>query len=464
MSATLASAAEGLPGALRDRLLRLDPAAPEGERLSGDARATVVAWPAAGGAPALAVKVYRRSPWLLWTHPPGASSPAAREFAALRALGARGVPAVEPLAAVEWRAAGFVAASAVATRRLEGWRALDEALSRDAARWDARAFRRFRRHAAEAAGALVGTLHERGLLHGSLAVKNLLCGPVRPGARPEFRLVDVPRLRIYEGDLRGEPALPDLRGLDSRSWCFFSRADRLRFVRAYLGRDAGRAGRRRLVEAFYASLGGPAAARRYERAPGRRPYHRALRRLLPPRKVHRLRAAWAVATGRPSAPRAPLLLRLDLSRASREARLGQDPLPKFLRDLFESLGPHAAEVRIAGAPPDWTAALAADARSAGIPVAGPEGGAGPPLRERPPVCDRPWREATVAGDGSVRPCPGAPEAYGSLLETPLRDLWNGPRWAAARRTLLAEKPDPSVLCGRCRAAGFPYARPAGGAS
>lgn len=415
------------PPELGERLVALDPWRPAGTLLAGDARATVVAWDV-GGVPAV-VKAYRTPRWLFWRHPPGVPSTGRREWRALRAMAARGVPSVAPLAAAEWRLAGCAVASAVVTRRLSGARTVVEVLNARAADPHPGPDGRYRRALADAIGALVARCHRAGVQHRRLSLKNILVlDPTAP--EPALVLVDVPWARLHgtdaaPTDLRGtRAALDDLLHLDSRSWSFFSRAERLRCVRAHA--DGTRSHRRALVRSFYAALGGDLAARRYERRPGqRRP--RSPWRLIPPRAVHRWRAAWAPRFGWVAPPAMPQRLTLDLAGATPHDAVRGTTADHVLADLLHACGPHCTAVRVVGGDEEWAELLLARARGAGIPNV---------ARGRFLDHGGPWREVCVAAaDGSVRCCPATPvaAAYGSLVTTAMRDLWNGAAVAAARR-------------------------------
>ena len=63
----------------------------------------------------------------------------------------------------------------------------------------------------------------------------------------------------------------------------------------------------------------------------------------------------------------------------------------------------------------------------------------------PRACRAPWNTMRLLADGTFEPC--MRYAVGNVLETPLWDLWNGPRMRAFRRTLSREGLFPA--CARC---------------
>lgn len=127
-------------------------------------------------------------------------SRAAREAAALVALGARGVPAVEVLAWAEARDPRGLIASLLVTREEGGARDLRELLRDEAEGPRRRAW-------LAAAGRLARQLHEAGCCHFRLQARNILLLPEVPGGAP--RLLDAPYTCVFPG-----PAPARFRAVD----------------------------------------------------------------------------------------------------------------------------------------------------------------------------------------------------------------------------------------------------------
>ncbi len=70
---------------------------------------------------------------------------------------------------------------------------------------------------------------------------------------------------------------------------------------------------------------------------------------------------------------------------------------------------------------------------------------------RKPACKMPWTAAVFNWDGTVAPCFGSrdkAEDFGDLSIAPFKDIWNGPKYRAARQRFNRQV-DTDVLCARC---------------
>ena len=158
------------------------------------------------------------------------------EFDRARALGERGVETVEPLAWARFRGR-WPRGSFLITRALEGTVPLDHQLIHDPPATAAD-----RRRLTTALAEYVAKLHAAGVTHPDLHPGNLL---VRPAGGQEFFLIDVHDVEL--GRPLGRPArLQNLVLLNRWFQLRTTRADRLRFWRAYAGVGADPGDARRL--------------------------------------------------------------------------------------------------------------------------------------------------------------------------------------------------------------------------
>ncbi|MDH3197818.1 MAG: SPASM domain-containing protein [Candidatus Krumholzibacteria bacterium] len=68
------------------------------------------------------------------------------------------------------------------------------------------------------------------------------------------------------------------------------------------------------------------------------------------------------------------------------------------------------------------------------------------------LCHHPWVHITVDFKGNVVPCCRdlrSEYVCGNLLETPMREIWNGPRFVALREALVEERPYDIGICAKC---------------
>jgi tRNA A-37 threonylcarbamoyl transferase component Bud32 len=155
------------------------------------------------------------------------ASKARHELAVAAALAAAGLPAPVPLAAGERRRAGRLVEDWLLIERLPDTVELG-------VRWRA-AGAAERRRLAAGMGALARTLHDAGLVQEDYAPNNFL---VRPGATAELLAIDFERAHLGGGPVPERARLAMLAKLDRRIGAAASRADRLRFLRAYGGGPA----------------------------------------------------------------------------------------------------------------------------------------------------------------------------------------------------------------------------------
>jgi hypothetical protein len=157
-----------------------------------------------------------------------------REYRALNAMRAAGVPAVRAVAYGERRVGHFLAACFLMTEEVpgavnlttfaqavqDGRRELSPAQRQEMIRELARA---------------LSEMHAHGVSHNNLFWRNILVRP-GPDGRAEFFLLDPQPLRAWERmGPRGAWRQPELAQLAVSARLFSSRSDRLRFFKAYLG-------------------------------------------------------------------------------------------------------------------------------------------------------------------------------------------------------------------------------------
>ena len=190
---------------------------------------------------ALYVKRYNVFAWRLALASLWRTSPAYGAWAGALALAAHGFATPELVAAVEFRRYGFLRRSFFVTREVEG------ALTASA-RWEAilaepdpRRRRAARRALATGLGDLFRRLHAAGLYHNDLKDVNVLV--TDPPLAPRFVLLDLERVRVLERVPRPR-RLKNLVQLARTLGPRATAADRVRFLRAYLGGAAVRAERK----------------------------------------------------------------------------------------------------------------------------------------------------------------------------------------------------------------------------
>ena len=69
-------------------------------------------------------------------------------------------------------------------------------------------------------------------------------------------------------------------------------------------------------------------------------------------------------------------------------------------------------------------------------------------------CDWPWERVVISWNGDVNLCCGGfsvGERVGNVFDTPLRDIWNGPSYRAARANIAGReaRQAKSVQCRSC---------------
>jgi len=144
------------------------------------------------------------------------------------ALLARGIATARPAAAVRCAGAGDRSAALLLTERVPGALPLPEWLRAGPPPAS-------RRHATWALAVLVRRMHEAGFAHRDLKAPNVLIAPAGPHAEPV--LVDLDGLR-RPGRVSARRRVRDLMRLSVslEEWGLARRTDRMRFLRAYLGR------------------------------------------------------------------------------------------------------------------------------------------------------------------------------------------------------------------------------------
>lgn len=173
-------------------------------------------------------------------------SRARAEFEQLRRMRAGGAPVVRAIAWGERRVLFFLRSSFLMTEAVEG----SVSLTTFAQQQHRSTLPPSVRHEfVRSLGGCIRDLHARGHIHGALFWRNVL---VRrsPGGGFEFHLLDAqaPR-RLRPGALNGRHAgrLTDLAEMAAVAPVFCSRAEMLRFLRAYLGTDRLDGSHRKLI-------------------------------------------------------------------------------------------------------------------------------------------------------------------------------------------------------------------------
>jgi len=145
------------------------------------------------------------------------------------ALLARGIATARPAAALQRRGEAGGPETVLLTERVPGGRPLNEWLRDDPAP-------AARRHVTWALARLVRRMHEAGLTHRDLKAPNLLVAPA-DAARPRPVLVDLDGLRQRRRvSVRRRGRDLARLGVSLEEWGVARATDRLRFLRAYLGR------------------------------------------------------------------------------------------------------------------------------------------------------------------------------------------------------------------------------------
>jgi len=164
-------------------------------------------------------------------------SPAARAWDAAARLAALGFATAEPLVAVEFRRAGLRMRSFLVTRHVAGAVPADARWAAHAAERDPRRRRAARAALAAALGDLFRRLHAAGVYHPDLKDANILV--TGDAERPACVLLDLEAVRF--GPVGARRRVKNVVQLARTLGRRVGPADRLRFLRAYLGpapRDA----------------------------------------------------------------------------------------------------------------------------------------------------------------------------------------------------------------------------------
>lgn len=178
---------------------------------------------------------------------------ARREFRALEKLRRIGAPVVRPLGWGHRRRFGFVTLSYLITEGEPGAMSLAHFANEHLLRRDDASVRVTRLKLVRELAGTIRRLHEGGLIHGNLFLRNILVRP-RPGGEHEFIFLDAVRVRRVSADDPLDPLIiGDLAGLASIGPDVCRRAEVLAFAKEYLGvRELGhreRAWIRRVIDA-----------------------------------------------------------------------------------------------------------------------------------------------------------------------------------------------------------------------
>jgi len=180
----------------------------------------------------------------------GRASPAFGAWAGAAALAARGFATPEVVAAIEFRRAGMLVKSFFVTREVPDAETADRRWAEILADPVADRRRRHRRALARALGRLFGALHTAGVYHNDLKDVNVLVQG--PPEEPRLVLLDLERVRV-QAAVPWRRRVKNLVQLDRTLGRAATRADRARFLDAYLEGRRDRALRRRWAGAVRTS-------------------------------------------------------------------------------------------------------------------------------------------------------------------------------------------------------------------
>jgi hypothetical protein len=174
------------------------------------------------------------------------ASRAQREFASLEMMRQIGVPCAEPIAWGSLRGfGGVLRACFVATRGVPRAINLETFLKSAADGRSPAADPRMRRAGLASLAGLVARLHRAGYVDHDLHWRNVLV--TLDGGEPRFHFIDSPKGEMPKSSRRRHAGVVhDLACLDKHSPGVFTRAERHRFLRAYIG-DADHAAAARLA-------------------------------------------------------------------------------------------------------------------------------------------------------------------------------------------------------------------------
>lgn len=194
-------------------------------------------------------RYYRLRPLVTFTY---RKSRARTEYESLAHLRSHGLPAVEPVAFGSHRVARVIRSCFLITRGAEGAVDLDAFLPAFFARPRDAAWRASRDRALSTLAGLVRRMHEADFFDHDLYFRNILVEPDSVATpSPRFWLLDHPKGEVIPGSrpLRRRLAqVFDLASLDKHAGDWFSRTQRLRFFRLYLGGAESESGARRLLD------------------------------------------------------------------------------------------------------------------------------------------------------------------------------------------------------------------------
>ncbi len=159
-------------------------------------------------------------------------------------LAAVGIPTITPIALGEQRRRRFLFENYLVTAAVPDAVPLDEFVEGGLDRIEPSRRDAVRRRLARALGELTARLHDAGLVHVDFHPGNVL---VRlEGDEPRLTMIDLDALR-RRGRLTARGAVANLALLDHYFWLRSNRADRLRFLHAYLGARRDPPGRARAL-------------------------------------------------------------------------------------------------------------------------------------------------------------------------------------------------------------------------
>jgi tRNA A-37 threonylcarbamoyl transferase component Bud32 len=150
-----------------------------------------------------------------------------------RYLSAIGVPTITPVALGEQRRRFFLLENYLITHAIPDTLPLDEFVEQRLPAWPEHRQARVRQNLAHALAVLTARLHDAGYVHQDFHPGNILVR-MEEGDRPELSMIDLDALRVCH-TLRWSDAQLNLALLNHYFWLRCGRADRYRFLHAYLG-------------------------------------------------------------------------------------------------------------------------------------------------------------------------------------------------------------------------------------
>jgi tRNA A-37 threonylcarbamoyl transferase component Bud32 len=182
------------------------------------------------------VKRYAYQPWREWIATIARDNPATRAWRNGMSLRLRELPTPKPLLLTHRRRWGMLVESFLITERVEDGVPVDRYLSEKCQRVPIGERRRAVCAFIEQVGRLLRQMHERGITHPDLKATNLLVSESKQGGPARFSFIDLDGVKTWQR-VPEEEMIQNLArfAVGFRSHPYVTRADRVRFLRVYLG-------------------------------------------------------------------------------------------------------------------------------------------------------------------------------------------------------------------------------------